>query len=626
MIRRYFPYDTFRKYQWEIARSIYDALSGGKVALIEAPTGVGKTASALAASLAYAEEDNAKVLFLIRTKNEAQAPIRELRRLRDRGGVNVDFVIIRNRPDMCCMVSTRKLPYEEFLEECKFLRSSGECPYYSNIRKININDLMPNIVDGGVGNVNEYVSTLCTHNVCPPYEVSRMYMDRARVGIMTYYYIFSINKPETMNIDVKNSVLVIDEAHNLPDAISSLNSIDLPLTSVVASINEVRRLVDDEELKNRTIKILRGGLQTYMVKLSKVLEEETMVSLELGDVLQFFEDFQAITDAYYEIIKRKRSAGVPIPYTPLSRLLDFHKAILNRVSGFSVFLARDEQGVSLVYKCVDPSVVSGPVINEAGGVVLMSGTLPPRDYVTSMLGISRGGIVEYRIGFRDYVRSENYGVLIYDGVTTRYVERDEEEYAKIANILSRVYQVYPLDKAILSIFPSYAVLKSVRKYLSPPSVKYIMELGNTSIDDLIRDLRNDRKRLIMAVAGGKLVEGVEYRLGSENLLGLIIIVGVPYPEPNDYLDDVMEILAARLNDRKLAWELTYQWPAIVRIKQAVGRAFRSESDRALVVLMDRRFREARLAKVFEDYFGKYVIVNEDALINEVLNFSVTPPH
>ncbi|WP_243665994.1 ATP-dependent DNA helicase [Vulcanisaeta sp. JCM 16159] len=517
------------------------------------------------------------------------------------------------------MVSTRKLPYEEFLEECKFLRSSGECPYYSNIRKININYLMPNIVDG-VGNVNEYVSTLCTHNVCP-YEVSRMYMDRARVGIMTYYYIFSINKPETMNIDVKNSVLVIDEAHNLPDTISSLNSIDLPLTSVVASINEVRRLVDDEELRNRTIKILRG-LQTYMVKLSKVLEEETMVSLELGDVLQFFEDFQAITDAYYEIIKRKRSAGVPIPYTPLSRLLDFHRAILNRVSGFSVFLARDEQGVSLVYKCVDPSVVSGPVINEAGGVVLMSGTLPPRDYVTSMLGISRG-IAEYRIGFRDYVRSENYGVLIYDGVTTRYVERDEEEYAKIANILSRVYQVYPLDKAILSIFPSYAVLKSVRKYLSP-SVKYIMELGNTSIDDLIRDLRNDRKRLIMAVAGGKLVEGVEYRLGSENLLGLIIIVGVPYPEPNDYLDDVMEILAARLNDRKLAWELTYQWPAIVRIKQAVGRAFRSESDRALVVLMDRRFREARLAKVFEDYFGKYVIVNEDALINEVLNFNVTP--
>ena len=618
LIRKYFPYDTFRRYQWEIARSIYDALSSGKVALIEAPTGVGKTASALAASLAYAEESGVKVLFLIRTKNEAQAPIRELRKLRDRG-VDVDYVVIRNRPDMCCMVSTRKLPYEEFLEECRFLRSSGECPYYSNIRRINVNDLMLNIMDE-VSNVNEYVSNLCTLNVCP-YEVSRLYLDRARIGIMTYYYIFSINKPETINVDVRNSVLIIDEAHNLPDSISNLNSINLPLTSVIASIAEVKKLIDNEELKNRAIKILRG-LQAYMMKLSNILEEETMVSLELGDVLQFFEDFQAITDAYYEIIRKKRGAGVPIPYTPLSRLLDFHKAILNKVSGFGVFLARDEQGVSLVYKCVDPSVVSSPVINEANGVVLMSGTLPPRDYVTSMLGINRD-IMEYRIGFRDYVKPENYNVLIYDGVTTRYVERDEEEYERIANILNRIYQTYTLDKAILSIFPSYTVLKSVRKYLSP-GVKYVMELGNTSIEDLIRDLRNDRRKLIMAVAGGKLVEGVEYRLGTENLLGLIIIVGVPYPEPNDYLDDFMEILAARLNDRKLAWELTYQWPAIVRIKQAVGRAFRSENDRALIILMDRRFREPRLAKVFEDYFGKYVVVNDEELINEITSFNLTP--
>lgn len=111
----------------------------------------------------------------------------------------------------------------------------------------------------------------------------------------------------------------------------------------------------------------------------------------------------------------------------------------------------------------------------------MSGTLPPRDYVTSMLGINRD-IVEYRIGFRDYVKPENYNVLIYDGVTTRYAERDEEEYERIANILSRIYQTYTLDKAILSIFPSYTVLKSVRKYLSP-GVKYVMELGNTSIED-----------------------------------------------------------------------------------------------------------------------------------------------
>jgi DNA excision repair protein ERCC-2 len=65
--------------------------------------------------------------------------------------------------------------------------------------------------------------------------------------------------------------------------------------------------------------------------------------------------------------------------------------------------------------------------------------------------------------------------------------------------------------------------------------------------------------------------------------------------------------------------LTYQWPAIIRVKQAVGRAFRSESDRAVIVLMDRRFREDRLSRVFRDYFGKYVIVDEGRLISELTN-------
>ncbi|MDT7969013.1 MAG: ATP-dependent DNA helicase [Vulcanisaeta sp.] len=613
LLRKYFPYEEYRKHQLEIAEAIYDALSSNRIALIEAPTGVGKTSSALAASLAYSEESGYKVLFLIRTRNEAQAPIRELRRLRDRG-VDVDYVIIRNRPDMCCMASTRKLPYEEFLEECRFLRSSGECPYYINTKKVDISNIMLNVLEDA-GNVNEYVQSLCSLNVCP-YEISKDYLARARVGIMTYYYIFSINKPETLNVNIEDSILIIDEAHNLPDAISSINTVNLPLTSIMASIAEVRRLVDDEELKNRALRILKN-LHAYMVKLGKVLEEETMASLELGDVLQFFEDFQAIVDSYYEILRKKRGAGVPIPYTPLSKVIEFHKAILSKVSGFGMFLVRDEQGVSLSYRCVDPSVISAPILNGAGGVVLMSGTLPPKDYMVSMLGINKG-VSEYRIRFRDYIKPENYEVFVYDGVTTRYVERDEEEYAKIASVLSKIYQAYQVDKAILSIFPSYSVLKAVRKYLDP-GVKYIMELGSTSIDDLIRDLRRDRKRLIMAVAGGKLVEGVEYRLGTENLLGLVVIVGVPYPEPNDYLEDVMEILTARLGDRGLAWELTYQWPAIVRVKQAVGRAFRSESDRAVIVLMDRRFREDRLSRVFRDYFGKYVIVDEGRLISELTN-------
>jgi DNA excision repair protein ERCC-2 len=282
-----------------------------------------------------------------------------------------------------------------------------------------------------------------------------------------------------------------------------------------------------------------------------------------------------------------------------------------------VFLSRGSHDVELVHRCIDPSVAGGAVLNSARGVVMMSGTLPPREYIVSMLGVRRE-VGEFRVGFREYVGSGNYEVAVVDSVTTRYAERSEDEYAEIARILTEIYLSFPVDKAMLSIFPSYSVLKATRKYLGA-GVRYIMELGNTSVDEVVGELIRDRRRLIMAVAGGKLVEGVEFKVGGENLLGMVIVVGVPYPEPNDYLERSMEVLSARLGDRWLAWELTYQWPAIVRVKQAVGRAFRSEGDRAFIVLMDRRMGEGRLYRVFSDYFGKLRVTNNLGELREWIN-------
>ncbi len=604
LIEYYFPYEGFRKFQREIAESIYNALSSRRTAIIEAPTGVGKTACALAASLAFCEEEGCRVLFLVRTRNEAQAPVRELLRLRKKG-VDVSFVVLKGRPDMCCLASERKLPYEEFLEECRSLRKSGHCPYYKSVSRTDVKALVEEAFEAS-GGVKDYVDYLCGMGVCP-YEISKEYLKEARVSIMTYFYAFSLKKPESLDIDFENSVLIIDEAHNLPEAVSGLNSTSISITTVNMAIGEVKRFLEDEELKVRALKVLKG-IQSYMNRLSEAFEEDTFVSLDLAEVMQLFDDYEAIARSYYEVLRRKRSSNNAIPYTPLSKIIEFYKAIMSRASGFEVFAIRDEAGISLVYKCIDPSIITEPVFSKAKGVVLISGTMPPRDYVTAMLGITRPTL-DYRIGFREYIAEGNYEVYIYDAVTTRYVERNEREYARIGEALCRLYRAFNCDKAILSIFPSYNVLKAVRKYVSP-DVKCIVELSSTSVDDVIEALESDSRRLIMAVAGGKLTEGVEFRRGHENLLGMVVVVGVPYPEPNEYLDSVMGVLTARLGDRRLAWELTYQWPAIVRVKQAIGRAFRSENDKALIILMDRRFKEGRLARTIEEYFGGYKVVGD----------------
>jgi DNA excision repair protein ERCC-2 len=219
-LRRYFPYGGARRWQWEIAEFIYDSLASGKVALVEAPTGVGKTASALAASLAFSEEVDSKVLFLVRTRNEAQAPLRELRRLREMGVV-VDFSLIRSRPDMCCVGESRRLPYEEFLEECRYLRNTSQCQYYMNAKRVRARDAVDKLLDIDVASATEYTKSLCAMGLCP-YEVSRDFLREARVGIMTYYYLFALDRPESLDLDLGEAVLIIDEAHGLPDSINSI--------------------------------------------------------------------------------------------------------------------------------------------------------------------------------------------------------------------------------------------------------------------------------------------------------------------------------------------------------------------------------------------------------------------
>ena len=125
----------------------------------------------------------------------------------------------------------------------------------------------------------------------------------------------------------------------------------------------------------------------------------------------------------------------------------------------------------------------------------------------------------------------------------------------------------------------------------------------------------------MVVAGGKLMEGVEFKIDNENLLGIVAIVGIPYPEPNDFLNLYMDIIASRIGSREFAWELTYLWNAIIKIKQAIGRAFRSENDKAYVLLMDRRFCEGKVYQMIKDYLGDVKISNDiNKIINDINSF------
>ncbi len=618
-ILKYFPYGSWRKHQREIAESVYSSICSGNVMILEAPTGIGKTAPVLASALAFAEREDYKVLYLVRTKNEAQAPLREIAKLRAKGVV-VPYVIMRNKLDMCCLVESRRLPYDEFIDECRYLRSSGRCQYYINAQSVDLNELRK-IVEGADVTYASFKRRLCELGCCP-YEAARRLFEDARVAVMTYHYVFCPNIKDVLDVDLRRSILIIDEAHNLPYAILDINSFSISEHTVRGAMSDVKRLIEDEGVRQSALREIKNML-SYLKDLKRRVDVERLergyVEVSLEDVLMLFEEVSSIYDAYSYILNKRRREGTTITYTPLSKIIDFHRKILSSQAGMYAFITCREGILSITCKPLDPMPISSRVFSKVYSAILMSGTMPPKEYVMHVLGINER-VREHRVKLADYLSGSNVRVSVLTSITTRYPERTEDLYARIAYLLSTLYKKLNLNKAILAVFPSYAVLKSVRKYLDS-DVKYIMELSETDVDQVVRDLYRDSSKLIMAVAGGKLIEGVEFKRGEENLISMVVIVGVPYPEPNDFLDMLVERIGMRIRNRALAWDLIYLWNAIVRVKQSIGRAIRSDKDRAYILLADRRYADPKIKALLAEYFTNVSVFNDvESVVKDVRSF------
>jgi len=94
------------------------------------------------------------------------------------------------------------------------------------------------------------------------------------------------------------------------------------------------------------------------------------------------------------------------------------------------------------------------------------------------------------------------------------------------------------------------------------------------------------------VMGGIFGEGID--LVGERLVGAVV-VGVGLPQ----LGLERDLIRHYYDERDIpGFEYAYTYPGMNRVLQAAGRVIRSESDRGLILLVDRRFGEERYGELF----------------------------
>ena len=304
-----FPYDEIRNIQDQMIKEIEDCLKLQKNIIVHAPTGLGKTAASLPSALSYAIKHDLTVFFLTSRHTQHMIAIDTLKQIKKKHNIKIPAVDLIGKQWMCPVPGTDSLYHSEFSEYCKQQREDNKCEFYTKTKS---KSLKPTTKAKKVleelkllsPSTSEDLIEICTENKLCPYEMAGLLAKDAKVIVADYYLIFhdSIrnNFFTKAEIDLKKSIVIIDEAHNLPKRTRELMTARLTNFTISNAIKEARKFhyEDTEEY----LLALKDIFKNYLTKLQTIEEaQRERVDEVLLDKEDFISKIKLVED-YDELI------------------------------------------------------------------------------------------------------------------------------------------------------------------------------------------------------------------------------------------------------------------------------------------------------------------------------------
>ncbi len=591
-----FPYDKKRPVQEDMIKQVETSLKNKKFMLIHAPTGLGKTAASLMPALNYAIENNKTIFFLTSRHTQQKIVFETIHKINEKNDSEIQVVGVIGKKNMCSQQNVEQLNSGDFAEYCKALTSDKLCTFYENSRKKAILELVTQQVKNKTP--EELIKVCKTHYLCP-YEITMQLARTAKLVISDYYYLFNPFIRQTffskINKELKDAVVIIDEAHNLAGRLRKLWSTQLSNKILVIALKEAKKYNQQH---------LIPYIQTLIEDLNKISDEfirdgERMAKrseISLSDKKDIAEEFEEAAKIVLE--DQKRSA-----FNAIASFLNTWEQEI----GYSRILRKEGDFVILKHNCIDAAILTKDVFEEANSVLAMSGTLLPLEMYADLLGFPRDTVKEnYPCIFPD----ENRLALVVPKTTTKYAKRSEEQYKNIAKAAAMIANSIPGNVAIF--FPSYRLRDSVLKYFESEYENNIfLEQSGMSKEEKEKLLSKFKisHGALLGVAAGSFGEGID----MPGILKGVIVVGLPLEKPNLETQQKIQYYEDKF---KKGWDYGYVLPAITTCFQNVGRCIRTERDKGVLVFLDERFSWPMYAKSFPKDWKVQISVNPVALIEE----------
>ncbi|WP_017750939.1 ATP-dependent DNA helicase, partial [Clostridium tyrobutyricum] len=250
-----------------------------------------------------------------------------------------------------------------------------------------------------------------------------------------------------------------------------------------------------------------------------------------------------------------------------------------------------------------PSTLLDERMKSAEASILFSATLSPMNYFKDILG---GRAEDYNMTLLCPFERRNREILISSNISTVYRSR-EESCLPIINYIKTV--VSRRTGNYIVFFPSYGYMDRVYELFIEkfPDVKTSIQksgMSESEREKFLNDFKEDSKEsfISFAVLGGLFSEGID--LKGDKLIGSII-VGVGLPKISFERDIIMDFFNKK---NGLGYEYSYMYPGMNKILQAAGRVIRTESDRGVILLIDKRFMTVKYKKLFpREWYPNHII-------------------
>jgi len=362
-----FPFPEKREKQEQMMAKVKDAIEREGTLVSHAPTGLGKTAAALTPGLEKALSSDKKVFFLTPRNSQHQIALETAKKINERHEANVKTVDLIGKDHLC---------------EADSITRGGEgpdCPRHDNTftdsheltdkAKRKIKELQNQALTA------EQVKKRC-NNVCA-YQISLHMTKKADLIVADYFHIFHpavrdivLEKAE---IDLSDTILVVDEAHNMPSRTRSLFSANLSVPNIDRAITEAEKFGFYQEQEN--LERLKSDVQRLAREsLGQQTHEEKIKKEDLKDPIDNFYsyeelivDLEAAAEEVHEEKEKSYCAGIA----------EFLEAWKGKDRGFVRCIKRvindgGNRRIQIDYSCLNPQISTKKPLNDSRSATLMS--------------------------------------------------------------------------------------------------------------------------------------------------------------------------------------------------------------------------------------------------------------